>query len=85
MATDTTGSAESATAPVRTWLVLAALFGALVGLPALVLAETEFGALSDVGVFAALGVPRALALGAVALVPGFALGGLSVVAMTGWE
>lgn len=64
---------------LRTWTVLALVLGSLVGIPLVVLAETEFGLLS------ALGLPRQLALGVLALVPGFTLGGLSLVAMTGWE
>jgi hypothetical protein len=63
----------------RTWAVLALVLGSLVGLPVLVVAETELGLLSGVG------LPRQLTLGVLALVPGFALGGLSLVVMTGWE
>jgi hypothetical protein len=70
------GSTEST---LRTWAVLALVLGSLVGLPLLVLTETEFGLLSGVG------LPRQLTLGALALVPGFALGGLSLLVMTGWE
>ncbi|MFB6140101.1 MAG: hypothetical protein ABEJ26_06675 [Halosimplex sp.] len=74
---DPTGRDERAT--LRTWVVLALVLGSLVGIPALVLGETEFRLLSS------FGLPRQLALGVLALVPGFALGGLSLVSMTGWE
>jgi hypothetical protein len=63
----------------RTWTVLALVLGSLVGLPLVVVAETELGLLSGAG------LPRQLTLGVLALVPGFALGGLSLVVMTGWE
>lgn len=63
----------------RTWAVLALVLGSLVGVPVLVVAETELGLLSGAG------LPRQLTLGVLALVPGFALGGLSLVVMTGWE
>jgi len=66
-------------ATLGTWVVLAAVLGTLIGVPALVLAEVEFG------VLVALGLPRQLTLAALALVPGFALGGLSLVVMTGWD
>lgn len=82
MAHGTTARDETATAarsPLRAWLVVALVLGSLVGIPALVLGETEFGLLT------ALGLPRELTLGALALLPGFALGGLSLVVMTGWE
>ena len=59
--------------------MLVLVLGSLVGLPLLVLTETEFGLLS------AFGLPRQLTLGVLALVPGFALGGLSLLVMTGWE
>jgi hypothetical protein len=64
---------------LRTWTVLALVLGSLVGIPVVVFAETEFGLLSG------FGLPRQLTLGVLALVPGFALGGLSFVVMTGWE
>lgn len=85
MADDTTRPEPAPPGSLRTWLVLAVLFGSLVGVPALVLGETEFGLLTGTGVFASLGVSRQTVLGAVALLPGFALGGLSFVVMTGWE
>ena len=70
---------ETTRSTFRTWVVLALVLGSLVGLPVLVLAETELGLLSGAG------LPRRLTLGVLALVPGFALGGLSLVVMTGWE
>ena len=73
------GSTRSTQSTLRTWAVLALVLGSLVGIPLVVLAETEFGLLSS------FGLPRQLTLGVLALVPGFALGGLSLVAMTGWE
>jgi len=77
---NSTGRDEQSTrSTLRTWGVLALVLGSLVGIPVLVLAETEFGLLS------ALGLPRQFTLGVLALVPGFALGGLSLVVMTGWE
>jgi len=76
---DATGSTQSTGSTLRTWTVLALVLGSLVGIPLVVLAETEFGLLSS------FGLPRQLTLGVLALVPGFALGGLSLVAMTGWE
>jgi len=85
MADDTTRPGSASTGSLRSWLVLAVLIGSLVGVPALVLAETEFGLLAGAGVFGALGLSRQVALGAVALLPGFALGALSFVVMTGWE
>lgn len=73
------GNASSTGSSLRTWVVLGVLLGSLVGVPGLVLAEVEFGLLVT------LGLPRQLALGALALLPGFALGGLSLVIMAGWE
>lgn len=85
MADDTTRPEPAPPGSLRTWLVLAVIFGSLVGVPAVVLAETEFGLLTEAGVFAALGLTRQTVLGAVALLPGFVLGATSVVVMTGWE
>jgi hypothetical protein len=70
---------ETTRSTFRTWVVLALVLGSLVGLPVLVVAETELGLLSGAG------LSRQLTLGVLALVPGFALGGLSLVVMTGWE
>jgi len=61
----------------RLWAVSLAVIGALVVVPALVLAEFEFGLLT------ALGITSNLAFGLVVMIPGFALGGLSVVVMLG--
>ncbi|WP_436923025.1 hypothetical protein [Halosimplex amylolyticum] len=85
MADDTTRPGFAPTGSLRSWLVLAVLVGSLVGVPVVVLAETEFGLLTGAGAFAAFGLSRQTVLGAVALLPGFALGGLSLVVMTGWE
>jgi hypothetical protein len=79
MTRDTAGGRSTSRGSLRTWAVLALVLGSLVGIPLVVLGETEFGLLSG------LGLPRQLTLGVLALVPGFALGGLSLVAMTGWE
>jgi len=61
----------------RMWGVIVVLFGSLLGVPAAVLAEIEFGLLT------ALGVAGNLAFGLVVMIPGFALGALSLVVMLG--
>jgi hypothetical protein len=71
----TAATRRSGTASWLSRLLLVGVLGALVGVPALLLAQVEFGLLT------ALGLPRRLAFGAVAMVPGFALGGLSLLAM----
>lgn len=59
------------------WFVALAVLVALVGVPTLVLLQVEFGLL------AALGLPRQLTFGVLAMIPGFALGGLSLLVMLG--
>lgn len=78
MAFDTAGqTAQSTDRTARLWAVSLAVIGALVVVPALVLAEFEFGLLT------ALGITSNLAFGLVVMIPGFALGGLSLVVMLG--
>lgn len=78
MAYDTAGQTQHSTdRNARMWAVVLALLGALVGIPALVLAEIEFGLLTS------LGISGNLAFGLVVMIPGFALGGLSLVVMLG--
>ncbi len=62
---------------LRQWGVVTALVACLVGVPALVLAEVEAGLLSALGLGS--GPPFALLV----MVPGFALGALSLVVMLG--
>ena len=78
MAYDTAGQHDNSTdRTARLWAVSLAVIGALVGVPALVLAEFEFGLLT------ALGITSNLAFGLVVMVPGFALGGLAFAVMLG--
>ena len=78
MAYDTAGqTSQSTDSTARLWAVSLAVIGALIGVPALVLAEFEFGLLT------ALGLSGNLAFGLVVMIPGFALGGLSLVVMLG--
>lgn len=70
-------TARSPRTPGRVAAVAAGAFLALVGVPALVLAEYRLGVLSTVG------LGGQLPFAALVMVPGFLLGGLSLVAMLG--
>lgn len=61
----------------RQWTVVAAVIAALVGVPTVVLAEFQFGLLTSLGITGNLG------FGLVVMIPGFALGALSLVVMLG--
>jgi len=62
---------------LRQWGIVVVLILSLVGVPAAVLAEIEFGLLTM------LGLSGDLAFGLVVMLPGLSLGGLSVVVMLG--
>jgi|AntRauTorcE11898_2_1112593.scaffolds.fasta_scaffold33961_2 hypothetical protein len=75
---DTPGQTQRSTdRPLRTLGVIVVLLGSLVGVPVMVLAEIEFGLLT------AFGVSGNLAFGLFVMIPGFALGALSLVVMLG--
>jgi hypothetical protein len=78
MAYDTTGETHRSTdRELRGWVTIALVVGSLVGVPAALLAEFEFGLLT------ALGVSGNLALGLFAMIPGFTLGAVALVVMLG--
>lgn len=78
MAYDTARQTQRSTdRQLRTWGVVVTLLGSLVGVPAMVLAEIEFGLLTTIG------ISGNLAFGLFVMVPGFALGALSLVVMLG--
>lgn len=62
---------------LRQWGIVVGVLGSLVGIPALVLAEVEFGLLTS------LGLSGNLAFGFVVMIPGLTLGALSLVVMLG--
>lgn len=75
--TAATGRANARWTEAVQWAVVLVVSGSLVGVPAALVAEFEFG------VLAALGVSGQLALGLFAMVPGFVLGGVALVVMLG--
>lgn len=72
---------ERTSRSTRTWslntVVVAGLLVGLIGVPAVIIAEVEFGALT------AVGLGGAATFGAVAIAPGFLLGALSLLTMLG--
>lgn len=76
MARDRTAvTRRSTTDSWLSWVLVVGVLGALLGIPALLLAQVEFGLLT------AFGLSHGPTFGAVAMVPGFALGALSLLAM----
>jgi hypothetical protein len=78
MAYETTAETQQSTdRALRGWGIITLVIGSLVGVPAALLAEFEFGLL------AALGLSGNLALGLFAMIPGFTLGAVALVVMLG--